>query len=1018
MKQQLFFKTKLGLLWLLISVLATALPLFAQHKGHSPTAGAPLQSEVTNYVRGEFIVRLADGVRPDMLEREWCEWKGKPTQLRMVRLLVKPLNIYLFSFDAQTVVQSDFLRLLKTDALVVEAQNNHHVTLRSTLPNDPQFGQQWQYLNNGTNGAVADADIDADLAWDITTGGITAFGDTIVACVIDDGCAADHPDWGDNLWLNHAEIPDNNIDDDGNGYIDDYRGWNTLSNNDDIMGGFFGGGHGTPVAGIVGAQGNNGIGVSGVSWDVKVMIVVNGTNADEANVIAAYSYPLEMRTRYNETNGQEGAFVVSTNASWGIDEGDPADAPLWCAMYDELGAQGVLSCGATANTDLNVDVVGDLPTACPSDYLISVTNVGSNDVKITQAGYGLTTIDLGAFGTGTYTLSNSGNYAGFSGTSGATPHVTGAVALLYSVPCPGFIQLAKADPAAAAQFVKQAILNGTDANASLAGKCVTGGRLNLYNSVQLMLEYDCPGCVTPYVVQVSNIGTNGANVSWGAFGEELSFAVQYQATGTTDWTTLNTNETAIALEGLTTCEDYLLQVTAICSDTLSSEPSIMTSFLTDGCCVPPAAITLQINANNTVTASWESITAATQYVVQLLNNGNIEQNATVSGNSHVFSNLQACTEYSIQVASVCGGAGNSDFSAPETFITPGCGACTDNNYCASASTNVSYEWIAQVLLNTLDNTSGGGFEYEDYTNLSTDLVAGESYAIQLTPGYSGESYIETFRVWIDLNQNGTFEDQTERLLSQGTSGAAVSGTISIPATALLGNTRMRVSMKYTGNNIAPTPCEEFQYGQVEDYCVTISEASACGFIPSNMSIEYIVGLIGYLSWSVDNICETYTVAYGLSAEPVSTWQSVQVTASPLILDNLSPLTNYGVIVSCNCGAGNGSASDVFEFSTSSIGFEDISPNLSAANTLQISPNPFADNRFMVKWTSPMAVSGKLTWRLSDMPGRVVQNGTLSATDLQAGNAQISTTNLPIGVYWVEVLVNEQVIGSGRVVKIR
>src|SRR5690606_36199811 len=143
----------------------------------------------------------------------------------------------------------------------------------------------------------------------------------------------------------YHEIPNNGIDDDGNGYVDDFLGWDADAADDDITGGTFGGGHGTPVAGIVGAKGNNGIGVTGVNWNVKLMIVVGGGN--EAQAIAAYSYPLSLRKLYNQTGGQRGAFVVSTNASWGIDFTQASTAPLWCAMYDTLGAYGILNAGAT-----------------------------------------------------------------------------------------------------------------------------------------------------------------------------------------------------------------------------------------------------------------------------------------------------------------------------------------------------------------------------------------------------------------------------------------------------------------------------------------------------------------------------------------------------------------------------------------------------------------------------------------------------------------------------------------------
>ncbi|MCB0516033.1 MAG: S8 family serine peptidase [Chitinophagales bacterium] len=408
--------------------------------------------------------------------------KSQPIHFYIISEVSQPMHVWQLGFDEQKNTEQTVLQQLWRNTLVQNAQLNHLISYRSTIPNDSQFNQQWQYVNND------DIDLDIDLAWDVTTGGITPLGDTIVVCVVDDGINLNHPDIKANLWKNYAEIPNNGIDDDNNGYIDDYRGWNAYDDNDDVGSGFGVGFHGTPVAGIVGARGDNGIGVSGISWQVKLMIVEGG--GDEAAAIAAYTYPLIMRKKYNESGGKDGAFVVATNSSWGIDFGKPQTAPLWCAMYDSLGMQGIVSAGATANANVNVDTQGDLPTGCGSDYLIAVTNIGENDVKITQAGYGINSVDLGAFGENTYTVSYN-NYGGFGGTSGATPHVAGTVGLLYAAPCLGFATFSKQNPAEAALLIKQYILDGVEPNASLQGITVTGGRLNINNSMQLIMAGEC-----------------------------------------------------------------------------------------------------------------------------------------------------------------------------------------------------------------------------------------------------------------------------------------------------------------------------------------------------------------------------------------------------------------------------------------------------------------------------------------------------------------------------------------------
>jgi len=428
-------------------------------------------AQEASFVPNELLVQLEDGVDITRVITELSE-----TPILDSKLVSKTLNIWQIRLGS-SISESHAITLFyqNTDVLVV--QKNHKVTTRSTTPDDLFFFQQWQYLQ------PSDGDIDADEAWDVTTGGTTLNGNVIVAAVLDNGHDTNHEDFEDNIWINDAEIPNNGMDDDQNNYIDDYLGWSTVTDDDNI----FGGDHGTPVAGIIGAKGNNGIGVAGVNWDVKLMIIRNDFNTNEAEVIEAYSYALDARILYNQTNGVEGAFVVTTNASWGVDFGNPEDAPLWCALYDTLGENGILSCGATINANQNVDVIGDLPTACPSEYLISVTNTGVNDFKVAEAGYGVETIDLGAPGEGAFTTSFNNGYGGFGGTSGATPHVTGTIALLYSSPCQQLADLADSNPAIAARIVRDLILDNVDPNISLNGITRTGGRLNVNNAVQELM---------------------------------------------------------------------------------------------------------------------------------------------------------------------------------------------------------------------------------------------------------------------------------------------------------------------------------------------------------------------------------------------------------------------------------------------------------------------------------------------------------------------------------------------------
>lgn len=330
-------------------------------------------------------------------------------------------------------------------------------------PNDPSFISQ----------------IDMELigmpdAWDISKGGVTSLGDTIVVAVIDNGFQPDHVDLVQNIWKNKHEIPNDDIDNDLNDYVDDYLGVNIITDDDVHPPGNH---HGTSVSGIIGAKGNNHTGVAGVNWNVKLLLI-SGANF-ESQLIESYEYVYQLRRRHRITNGEEGAFIVVTNLSGGINNEFAVDHPLWCNMYDKLGEEGILSVTAAPNMSISVDADGDMPTTCTSDYMIAVTNVDLTDQIVGNAGFGPESIDLAAPGHGTVTTGGNNTYRDFPGTSAAAPHVTGAIALLYSSPCSGLLQNVRTDPAGVALKVKDIILQTGENNNSLQDITVTGKRLNV-----------------------------------------------------------------------------------------------------------------------------------------------------------------------------------------------------------------------------------------------------------------------------------------------------------------------------------------------------------------------------------------------------------------------------------------------------------------------------------------------------------------------------------------------------------
>lgn len=418
----------------------------------------------SGWIEGDILVQLDEGVSVARLQQQLAQG-SRASQLTYSRLLGRRSNTHLLTYDPRQANAQDLLAYVAQLPGVKAVQFNYMLESRAT-PNDALYSEQW------------DMDIiNAPGVWEISPGGLSARGDTIVAAILDSGFDVEHEDLDGSVWHNKGEIPDDGADNDNNGYIDDVIGWNFKES---INSHPFSA-HGTSVAGVAGAEGNNGVGVTGVGWNTKLMLL---TTSQVDHVISAYEYVIDQRQRYNQSNGAEGSFVVVTNASFGKSRFYCEQFPLWGAMYDLMGEVGVLTAAGVANETYNVENEGDMPTTCPSEFLITVTNTTIDDEKSILAAYGSESVDLGAPGDGSYTITLGNEYGAFGGSSASAPHVTGAIGLLYSLPCGSLAESAITAPTETARNIKAAILESVDPISDLEGRTVTGGRLNLFKSME------------------------------------------------------------------------------------------------------------------------------------------------------------------------------------------------------------------------------------------------------------------------------------------------------------------------------------------------------------------------------------------------------------------------------------------------------------------------------------------------------------------------------------------------------
>jgi serine protease len=407
------------------------------------------QARKQTYASGEIIVRFKSGA---------ASRSSTAVHARLAAQVVHeyraPSGAQLVRLPQGTAVETA-IEAYRRDPDVLYAEPNYIYDL-DTVPDDPSFSQLWGMHNTGQFGGVADADINAPEAWNLTTGS-----SDVVLGLLDTGVDYNHQDLAANIFTNPGEIAGNGIDDDGNGWIDDVHGIDATAESGNPMDS---NGHGTHVSGTMAARGDNGIGVAGVNWNAQIVACkAFDPSGFLSDILQCMDYFLELKTRPNNP-----VDIVATNNSWG-------GGPFSQTLYDAIGAHkqaGMLFVAAAGNGSSDTDLFAHYPSSYDHENIISVLALNHFNQRSFFSNFGALTVDVGAPGEDVFSTFPGDSYGSISGTSMATPHVTGLVGLLKAQ-----------DPGRNAHQIKNLILTGGTPSPATTGATLSGRRIRADGSL-------------------------------------------------------------------------------------------------------------------------------------------------------------------------------------------------------------------------------------------------------------------------------------------------------------------------------------------------------------------------------------------------------------------------------------------------------------------------------------------------------------------------------------------------------
>ncbi len=478
-------------------------------------------------------------------------------------------------------------------------------------------------------------------------------------------------------------------------------------------------------------------------------------------------------------------------------------------------------------------------------------------------------------------------------------------------------------------------------------------------------------CPKPHQINLEMVDDTSALLTWQQSDSNTSITVVVTLVSDTLQTIEYTDVSSpLAIGPLTMCELYEVEIMAMCGDSTSGYTDPV-QFESDGCCRIPTGFQSSVVSDAFATFSWDNVLLADSFVVRYKLTEVQDESSWVrvytTETSITLEDLKICAEYDVQIQSLCAGD-STGYSASYFLQTVGCGVCTSQDYCVAGGVDATSSWIDSFAIANFYMQSGFNDGYFAYTTEQTALERGRTYNFYVAPGFAGDTCAEYIRVWIDLDQDGIFNDSTELLLDTiDVDGFGIGASVMLAETLPRGITRLRVSMMpVTETDTAPpNACGIFNFGEVEDYCVRIDEPCPPA---ENLDTIMVTATSVIITWDADTTAFGYIYSHNIvgegDGEPMLTGDTI------VELSGLSQCTDYEFKIVSVCEQDTNSAILLFKTRCESA-VEDLAP---LVRNMTLYPNPF-NSSFHLELEAVEAIQGNI--QISSITGQILHSERLN-----------------------------------------